>query len=76
MISGHCHRDMAPPHIVDGQDEPPDVEGTCKYIAQPTMGGPPAWRLGKVLIIPHCKNLMCYKTFHTALDLDQSFGMT
>jgi hypothetical protein len=45
-------------------DEPPDVEGICKYTAQPTMGGPTAWRLGKALTIPHCKNLMCYKTFH------------
>jgi len=53
-------------------DEPPDVEGICKYTAQPTMGGPMAWRLGKALSIPHCKNLMCYKTqnISQALDLD------
>jgi len=37
-----CHHDMASPQIVDGQDEPSEVEGICKYTAQPTMGGPTA----------------------------------
>jgi len=54
---------------VNGQDKPPYVEGICKYTAQTTVGGPTAWRLGKVLTIPHCKNLMCYKNISHSLGL-------
>ena len=31
-----------------------------KQRGQQTRGGPPAWRLGEVLITPHSKNVSCY----------------
>jgi len=47
-----------------------------KQSRKPTVGGPPALGLGKVLTTPYRQILTCYGIFHKISDLDCSFGTT
>ena len=70
---------MKHPQVADG-GMASNVEGIHEYIEQAVVdtirGGPPAWRLGKVLTTPPRKKLPCYKTFTIPSGLNLCCGTT
>jgi hypothetical protein len=64
---GPCHHGMARPQFADGGTAS-NMKGKLRVYwinsrEQPTVGGPPAWVLGEVLITPHRKYVFSYETF-------------